>query len=118
MQYILINASSSVSRYVQSLVCVCVNMYDTRTVLGQPRERKSITTLREREGERIPQYPTEHWVIDLFFSAVSFSRQPLCAQLISIPASFKLAMRAYKKEKCKLMEGKLHLRYSIFYLAS
>lgn len=52
----------------------------THTVLGQPRERKPITTVREREGQRIPQYPTEHWVvIDLFSSAVSLSSQPLCA---------------------------------------
>lgn len=52
---------------------MCVFYNDTHTVLGQPRERKPITTLREREGQRIPQYPTEHWVvIDLLFGLFLF----------------------------------------------
>ena len=94
-QYILINVSTSASRSVRPfvVVCVCVcarvcvfgqsSMYnDTRTVLGQPRERKPITTVREREGQRIPQYPTERRVvIDLFFF---FSFSPLFLFLDSL----------------------------------
>lgn len=85
-----------------------INMYNnTHTVLGQPRERKPITTVRERErdGESL-NIPQSNGLYRYFFSAVSLPRQSLCAKLISIPTFFKLAVTPHKKEKCKLTKRK------------
>lgn len=86
-QYILINIYISVSRSLQSFAFVCMRVSLSKAVcimthiqyLGSPGRESPLTMVREREGQRILQYPTEHWVVIDLFSAVSLSRQPLCA---------------------------------------
>lgn len=79
------------------------NMHnDTCTRLRQPRERKPISTGRERQGTTDrTKYPTELWFIDLFssiFLPFLLQRKYLCARLISIVACFK-------RGKSKLTKG-------------
>lgn len=84
MKYILINAAVTTCWRV----CGQRNVHnDTCTRLGQPRERKAITTGREMEADRSHDIPQSS-ALEIFpFSSLEpflSLRRSLCAQVISI----------------------------------
>lgn len=102
MKYTLINAATATRQRVRVWQRDMHN--DTCTRFRQPRERKPITTVREREAQQIAQYIPQSSGLQIFlFSSIFLPflllRKSLCAHLISIAACFK-------KGRNKLMKGK------------